>query len=1143
MLHLSSREFRGTAFPLEALSRPIEIESDDTAARTEQTLRELRQQYSYLLHAIPGVLYRCCVEAPWKMLFVSKRVEELTGYRREEFEQGKPWAEIIHPDDLERVTTIVAEAASEGREFAATYRILHRSGEVKWVREQGQISSADGYPPFHIDGFIDDVTEQLLLQQSVREAEAEAKRRSETLAAVLESTSDCVYSLNREWRLTYLNGRAQAYFGSRGDLIGRSILEIFPDGRHSVFRDCFKRAMESGEGASGEGYLPSRGCWVEIRVAPAADGVTVFFRDITERKSLEKMEREAAVRWRATLDVIPQMVWSMAANGRRPDYYNERWYEFTGLPAGSLAGPEWLAVYHPDDQQSALSAWRRSRSSGEPYEAEYRVRHHSGEYRWVVSRARAERNKAGEIVRWYGTCTDVHEQHLHQQAVNESERRIQTILDSVPQIIWCADPRGKIDFLSNQWADTYGGSKHNVLGDAWLDTVHPDDRERAAQDWARSVASGDPYETEFRFLQPSGEYHWALVQALPERDGQGEITRWYGTCTDIHARVMAQELLDQSEKLNRGIVEASPDCMSVLDRDGSVLFVNKATMRAYGAEDACALIGKPWGRAFAGNAAAEAEKAILAAQQGKIGRLVLKGGPRLDQWFDVVVAPILDGDGTPINLIVISRDFTDQKEAEEKAQWAANHDSLTKLPNRFLLQKRLEEATVQAEAVGGSFALLLLDVDYLKRVNDGLGHDAGDALLCEFAGRLKRAVRADDMVARLGGDEFAIIISGVGDQAGIDKCADAIRRQLAEPFSYAGRMIDCQATIGASIFPEHGRCKVELMKNSDVALYAAKSGARGSLSVFHPSMREEIQKRNSMLAIAREALRNEWIEPYYQPKIDLRSGAVCGFEALLRWRHPSNGIQIPATISAAFEDSTLCVEISECMILKVIEDLKRWRREGVDFGHVAINASAAEFMRPDFVERLLARLRAAGLSTSDIQMEVTETVFLGRGAEYVERALRDLNAAGVKIALDDFGTGYASLSHLNRFPVDFLKIDRSFVQALGRDPGGAAIVEAVLGLGASLGIGIVAEGIEEIHQHDFLVGRGCQVAQGFLYSQAAPASEVPELIDLLGKSAPAIGRGTVRISGAARGTRAAACNRVDPCAASFLRSGRGIASA
>jgi diguanylate cyclase (GGDEF)-like protein len=431
---------------------------------------------------------------------------------------------------------------------------------------------------------------------------------------------------------------------------------------------------------------------------------------------------------------------------------------------------------------------------------------------------------------------------------------------------------------------------------------------------------------------------------------------------------------------------------------------------------------------------------------------------------------------------------------EEQANWAANHDSLTKLPNRMFLQRRLERMTGAPDAAQNPCALVLLDVDNFKQINDTAGHDAGDALLCTFAERLQAAVRVTDTVARLSGDEFALLLPNTGSERELQIVLDRIVDELRKPCVHAGRVFDCSASVGAGIFGPHGATHAELLKNVDVALYAAKAAGKGTFRIFRSALRDEIQKRSSMLSIAKDALADGRIRPHYQPKVDLRTGAVAGFESLLRWQHPKGGWQPPSSIAAAFEDLTIASDLSDRMIDQVLADIVTWRAGGIDVGHVAVNASAAEFRRGDFAERLLERMHKSAVPVEVLQLEITETVFLGRGAECVERALKTLSLAGMKIALDDFGTGFASLSHLNQFPVNILKIDRSFVDDVKTANSRAPIINAVINLGKSLDMEVVAEGVETQVQHDFLINAGCHQGQGFLYSRAVPAAEVAALL-------------------------------------------------
>lgn len=657
-------------------------------------------------------------------------------------------------------------------------------------------------------------------------------------------------------------------------------------------------------------------------------------------------------------------------------------------------------------------------------------------------------------------------------------------LDTIPQMVWSATENGN-EYFNRQWIEFTGRELCDLQGAKRLDLVHPDDRERVWARWQQSLTTAEPYESEYRLLHNSGDYRWVLSRGLPGATPGGE-RRWYGTSTDIHDRVLAAQALDASESLNRGIIEAIPDRVSLLDLDGRCVFSN----RSKGPAEPAAGAESELGDELLGTIPTEARLRIISAfnqaRSGLIGRATVLD--RNSRWWDIVLAPVFNKSGHPFRVVMVSRDVTEQKAAEEKAHWNANHDGLTGLANRTAFQRRLDEAI----AGGAGFALLLFDVDDFKLINDTAGHDAGDALLCTFAHRLVEASLPSDTVSRLGGDEFAMILSGLGPDRELNETLESILAKLREPCTYNQRVFDCRASIGVSLFPEDGASRTRLLKNADVALYAAKKAGKGNFQLFRPNMRADMLKRGSMTALAREALRHQRVMPYYQPKLDLRSGRIDGFEALLRWQHPTKGIQNPATISAAFEDLALAAEMSDAIIDGVIRDIRAWRDDGVTFGHVAINAAAAELRREDFADRLLERLKAGAIPPHLVQLEVTETVFLGRGAVSVERALKTLSREGVQIALDDFGTGYASLAHLKQFPVDIIKIDRSFIKELQHQRDNAPIVDAVINLGRSLGIKVVAEGIETPIQHHFLVARGCDIGQGHLYSPAVPAAEAAE---------------------------------------------------
>lgn len=424
--------------------------------------------------------------------------------------------------------------------------------------------------------------------------------------------------------------------------------------------------------------------------------------------------------------------------------------------------------------------------------------------------------------------------------------------------------------------------------------------------------------------------------------------------------------------------------------------------------------------------------------------------------------------------------------------WASKHDGLTRLPNRRALHLALEAAADDASRRGHKLALMFIDVDRLKEVNDTRGHDAGDALLREVAARLRTHVPGSALAARIGGDEFAVLVPAVSGASEAEAIGQALVQALRMPLTLEGFMASCQSSMGISLFPDHADDVRHLLRAADIALYAAKDEGRARLTIFRPELKSRMLSRVATLARARDALLHDRIVPFYQPKIALSTGRVVGFEALLRVKGPA-GIEPPSVIEDAFDDPSLAVEIGRVMLDRIVQDMRSWSDAALPFGNVALNIAQPE-ISAGLPSLILRRLSDEGLSPSRLHIEVTENVFLGKGMNAVLAVLQELRSGGVQVALDDFGTGFASLTHLRRSPVDWIKLDRAFISSVSKEREAEAIVDGVIGLARSLGLGVIAEGIETRAQLDFLDCRHCDVGQGYLFAKAMAASRVPHFL-------------------------------------------------
>jgi diguanylate cyclase (GGDEF)-like protein/PAS domain S-box-containing protein len=656
----------------------------------------------------------------------------------------------------------------------------------------------------------------------------------------------------------------------------------------------------------------------------------------------------------------------------------------------------------------------------------------------------------------------------------------------------CANGGFCLPYINETFHKIYHLNSEQVRDDATaiFSVVHPDDLTRHLESIRASARNLTPWQDEYRLKFADGSERWLWGNALPQREADGSIL-WHGFIMDITERKQAE-----MELRIAATAFESQEAMVITDANSVILRVNAAFAETsgYTTEE---LIGSKMNLLKSGRHDDDFYRVMWesiryhGSWKGEIWDR-RKNGEIYPKWLTITA--VIGTDGKVSHYVGTHTDITERKATEEYIHHLAFYDSLTQLPNRRLLQERIKHGIELDHRTGSLMAVLMMDLDKFKNVNDNLGHAAGDELLQQVAACIKAQLREADMVARLGGDEFVIVMENIQDYQCVARVAEAIIYALRQPFTLChSRDVTIGASIGIAIHPQHGDSAEALIDSADTALYYAKDSGRNCFAYFSEDLTQKARERSALESRLRQAIELQELCVFFQPQIDIHSGRIVGAEALVRWLDPDRGCITPNEFIPLAEQTGLIIPIGEWVLRETCRLGRQWLNEGLPAITLAVNVSPHQFRGGDINALVTQVLHDTGFPVGYLELEITESGLMDN-QQHAMSILNNLHEQGVRLAIDDFGTGYSSLAYLKYFPLDILKIDKTFIDDIPFSPGDMAITASIIAMAHHLGFRVLAEGVETQEQLAFLQARGCDSYQGYWYSKPLPASDFAKLL-------------------------------------------------
>jgi len=924
---------------------------------------------------------------------------------------------------------------------------------------------------------------------------------------LVENSNDLLIKVDLRGRFLFVSPSYCSLFGCKEeDLLGKTFMPMV----HEDDRATTARAMERLFTPPHTSYMEQRAmtpsgwrwlAWSDRGLLNDAGQVIEIVgvgRDITDQKHAELALRESEIRYRQLFENMSDGVAMFEVVDDGEDFVfleiNRAAENILRIDRSAVVGRRVVKLF-PGIRKLGLAevlhrVWKSGKSEYHP------TRHYSDDRLalWVDNFVLKLPN--GEIVAIF---EDLSAQKKAEQRLVESEKRLRDSQAYAHVGFWelRADRQGAV------WSDEVyriaGIDPKTKAGPETLrELVHPDDFPAVLESLQHSLNSGEEHHVEYRLVRPDGEQRWVECRARPRLGDGGKSEKLVGFLQDITERKAAERALMQSEERFELAMRGANDGVFDWNLETGQVYYSPRWMSMLGySEDELPGVIETWEQLIEPGQRADVMVQLNAYKSGRREKFEIEYQMRHKEGHLVDVlarAHVLKNQADePVRVVGTHVDITARKQAENEIQHLAFHDSLTGLPNRLLFSETLEQVLANYRRDGQPFAIHLLDLDHFKEVNDNLGHPVGDQLLKAVAERVSGLLRGSDLFARLGGDEFALIQKGVEDPGEASVLAAKVVGAVNEVFHLAENVIHTSVSIGIMIPGSSGMDSARLMSCADVAMYKAKEAGRGTHAFFEDAMTDQLQREMQLCDQLRRAADEGELFLLFQPQYELASGRFAGLEALLRWQHPELGVILPAAFLPVAERRGLIRRLSLFALEQACRQARAWLDNGVPFQHIAVNLCPSQVNAADFLDMVVSTVESSGIKPAHIAFEFTETTVLQSSAP-VRESIRRLAELGFEFAIDDFGAGFASFAYLRTFHADKLKIGPDLVRGVAENPNDAAIVEAIIGLGRSLGLKTIAEGVESPEQAEMLTGFGCDQAQGFLYAEPQSAEEIAVLL-------------------------------------------------